>query len=72
MQLKNVELGRILSHNNKGFSFKIVLPTVKDALHYKEMMGFILKSDKFVVDVVKGIYEDKNSNENYQNERVRV
>jgi hypothetical protein len=70
--MKKCELGRILSHNYDGFSFKIVFPELKDAMHYKEMMGFILKSDKYIVDVVKGLYEGKDSDENYHDERIRV
>lgn len=71
--MKNCELGRIVSHNlNTGYSFKIIMPSLEEAIHYKEMMGFILKSDDYEVKDHKSYYEDKDSNKNYQNEKVRV
>jgi hypothetical protein len=48
------------------------MPTLEEAMHYKEMMGFILKSDDYEVKDHKSSFEDKNSNKNYQNEKVRV
>jgi len=50
-------IGGIVKHKG-GYGFRITFDTVKHSQKYKDMMMWILESDKFRVDVKKGYYDE--------------
>jgi len=63
MSPKLCEIGGILQYNmknntNKGYGFKIVFNTSKEAQHYKEMITWIIQDDKYKIINQRRYYDN--------------
>ena len=54
--MKKCMIGGILRHNG-GFGFKVTFDDVETTKYYKDMIFWIIKNDKFSMDVKNGYYE---------------
>ena len=57
---KVAKMGGIVSTSTRnGYCFKVTFDTAEEANHYKEMMGFILKNDKYIIEYGTGYYDTR-------------
>jgi len=56
-----VILGGIVKHKNMrgGYGFKVTFLTAKEAVYYKDMFFYIIRSDKYKVIKENGYYDKK-------------